>query len=322
MEMMEFCMRVLLYIVIYSGNSPGVNLSLCLVKQSCTQVKKISSWLCSGDICLEARVSVVSVCSAATGRVQTVICSFAVLFFLLIGDNITMLTTADWLLGSNSQSAAGLSTLSGRMAREHLLFSTLSEWRHALQNKNKCSQCSSNQLSDVNGCAFHSEKLQKLWYSVSSMVWHWLDLSSVFKNGQIVILFLQLRVPGCFLTTFFLPRVCFMHAPCHYFSIGVKNPPRPPRQHVSLPSTCTTWQKIASSTMRDSTEHDFRAHIVDLFHEKNKWTWRERKSSCLPKVKWTDFKELWAVRMLRNYQCRSIPELHNQTRSKSVRCIH
>lgn len=28
-----------------------------------------------------------------------------------IGDNITMLTTADWLLGSNSQSAAGLSTV-------------------------------------------------------------------------------------------------------------------------------------------------------------------------------------------------------------------
>lgn len=97
------------------------------MKQSCTQVKKISSWLPSGDICLEARVPVVSVCSAATGRVPTVICSFAVLFFLLIGDNITMLTTADWLLGSNSQSAAGLSTLSGRMTREHLLFSTLSE---------------------------------------------------------------------------------------------------------------------------------------------------------------------------------------------------
>lgn len=97
------------------------------MKQSCTQVKKISSWLPSGDICLEARLSVVSVCSAATGRVQTVICSFAILFFLLIGDNITMLTTADWLLGSNSQSAAGLSTLSGRMKREFLLFSTLSE---------------------------------------------------------------------------------------------------------------------------------------------------------------------------------------------------
>lgn len=125
---------------------------------------------------------------------------------------------------------------------------------------------------------------------------------------------------------FFCPKcVSCMHLATIFPSVW-RIPP-PPHKHVSLPSTsiagtCTTWQKIASSTMMDSTEHDFRAHIVDLFHEKNKWKRRERKSSCLPKVKWTDFKELWAVRKLRNYQCRSIPELHNQTRSKSVRCIH
>lgn len=53
--------------------------------------------------------------------VQTVMCPFAILSFP-IGDNITMLTTADWLLGSNSQSAAGLSTLSDTMKGQYLVF--------------------------------------------------------------------------------------------------------------------------------------------------------------------------------------------------------
>lgn len=43
--------------------------------------------------------------------------------FFPIGDNITMLTTADWLLGSNSQSTAGLSTLSDTMKGQYLVFS-------------------------------------------------------------------------------------------------------------------------------------------------------------------------------------------------------
>lgn len=34
-----------------------------------------------------------------------------------------MLTTADWLLGSNSQSAAGLSTFSDMMKGQYLVFS-------------------------------------------------------------------------------------------------------------------------------------------------------------------------------------------------------
>lgn len=48
-------------------------------------------------------------------------CPFAVLVFP-IGDNITMLTTADWLLGSNSQSTAGLSTFSATMKGQYLVF--------------------------------------------------------------------------------------------------------------------------------------------------------------------------------------------------------
>lgn len=42
--------------------------------------------------------------------------------FFPLGDNITMLTTADWLLGSNSQSAAGLSTLGDTMKGQYLAF--------------------------------------------------------------------------------------------------------------------------------------------------------------------------------------------------------
>lgn len=49
-------------------------------------------------------------------------CPFCHSFFP-IGDNITMLTTADWLLGSNSQSAAGLSTFSDTMKGQYLVFS-------------------------------------------------------------------------------------------------------------------------------------------------------------------------------------------------------
>lgn len=119
---------------------------------------------------------------------------------------------------------------------------------------------------------------------------------------------------------FFCPEFVLFHA-CHYFSIGVKN--FPPRQHVPLPwtsiaGTCTTWQWIASSTMRDSTKHDFCAHIVDLF-QKKKQKRGERKSSRLPKVKWIGFKDSWAVRKLRNYLYMSTPELYMQTRSK---CVH
>lgn len=56
--------------------------------------------------------------------VQTVMYPFCPSFFP-IGDNITMLTTADWLLGSNSQSAAGLSTFSDTMKGQYLVFSPL-----------------------------------------------------------------------------------------------------------------------------------------------------------------------------------------------------
>lgn len=50
--------------------------------------------------------------------VQIVMCP--VPFFLPIGDNITMLTTADWLLSSSSQSAAGLCSSGETMKGQYL----------------------------------------------------------------------------------------------------------------------------------------------------------------------------------------------------------
>lgn len=92
------------------------------MKQSCTRVIKniLPVSLAAGEICLKARLSVLCV-EQRQARCRLSCVPFAISFFL-IGDNITMLTTADWLLGSNSQSAAGLSTLSDRMKREYLLF--------------------------------------------------------------------------------------------------------------------------------------------------------------------------------------------------------
>lgn len=154
------------------------------------------------------------------------------------------------------------------------------------------------------------------------------DLSSLFKNGQNVLLFIlfflffecsMLLPEYVFFFFFCVLSVCsFMHAPCHYFSIGVKN--FPPRQHVSLPwtsiaGTCTTWQRIASSTMRDSTKHDFRAHIVDLFHtKKKKKSERGGKENPPASLKWngliskirglSEGWEMICTGLLLNYICR------------------
>lgn len=69
-----------------------------------------------------------------------------------------------------------------------------------------------------------------------------------------------------------------MHAPYQYFFIGVLFKRIAPRQHMFLQRTsiaeaCKTWQQMASSTMRDSTEHDSLAHIVSLFGQKKKKLW-------------------------------------------------
>lgn len=50
-------------------------------------------------------------------------------------------------------------------------------------------------------------------------------------------------------------------------------------QRTGIAEACKTWQQMASSTMRDSTEHDSLAHIVSLFCQK-------KKNSSLPEVKW------------------------------------
>lgn len=111
--------------------------------------------------------------------------------------------------------------------------------------------------------------LFRAWFDTD---WIWVPCLRMFRLCFYLFFFIIWMLHAASWICFFVLSVCsFMHAPCHYFSIGVKN--FPPRQHVSLPwtsiaGTCTTWQRIASSTMRDSTKHDFRAHIVVLFHKK------------------------------------------------------
>lgn len=85
-----------------------------------------------------------------------------------------------------------------------------------------------------------------------------------------------------------------------------------PHLHMFLPwtsiaETCKTWQQMASSTMRDSTEHC--QFVLPKKEEK-------KNSSSLPEVKWIDFKVSWAVRKLWNCLCRSIAELYNGAKVK------
>lgn len=130
----------------------------------------------------------------------------------------------------------------------------------------------------------------------------------------------------CFFSFFFWPECVLFHA-CTLPLFFYRCEEFPSSTTVSLPctsiaGTCTTWQRIAPSTMRDSTKHDFRAHIVDLFYKKKKKKVKEggkKIPSRFPKVKWIDFKDSRAVRRLRNYLYRSTPELYMQTRSKCVR---
>lgn len=117
---------------------------------------------------------------------------------------------------------------------------------------------------------------------------HWIWVSSLrmvrlcFYRFFFKIIIIWMLHAASWTRFFVLSVFSFMHAPCHYFPIGVKN--FPPRQHVSLPwtSIAGTCQRIASSTMRDSTKHDVRAHIVYLFHKrKSVKEGRENPSACL-----------------------------------------
>lgn len=134
-----------------------------------------------------------------------------------IGDNITMLTTADWLLGSNSQSAAGLSTVGANertilgvlcflfvstqlKALIVILNHLLDSWRNLYSLKSplkiillftSCNIIKSPQLlclsfRNSGTCCYF------LWHSVSSMVWHRLDLSSLLVIGRTVNLHISI----------------------------------------------------------------------------------------------------------------------------------
>lgn len=231
-----------------------------------------------------------------------------------------MLTTADWLLGSNSQSAAGLSTLSDRMERwEHLLFSTLSEWRHDVQKQNivpDTLQTSSVTLvpSIQKGCC-NCGILFRAWFNTD---WIWLPCLRMVRFFFYLIYFYIWMSQAASSIVFFVLSV-FRACPLPLLFHRCEESPPPTRstyepaslEHVRHDSELLLqpWEIPPSMTSVPTLSINFTRKKVKK---------GGGGSSCLPKVKWMDFKELWAVRKLRNDQHRSVPELHHQTRSKSA----
>lgn len=80
----------------------------------------------------------------------------------------------------------------------------------------------------------------------------------------------MIRLWTCWLLCALCPDCVLVYActlPLFFNRWRSKEPPPLPHPHMflhrtSIRETCTTWQQIASSTMRDFTEHDFPAHIV------------------------------------------------------------
>lgn len=246
--------------------------------------------------------------------VQTVNVSLCHSFFP-IGDNITMLTTADWLLGSNSQSAAGLSTLSDTMKGQYLVFSpTLLRATmrgvfvvHFFWTIHKI-QCNlyffKNQkwtFYELDISKFTStivpfiQKLFSIFCNCCGILFQaWFDTTGFRVNEcsdcepAYCGFCFHLNVPCRLLNTVVIvcsvTWVCAslcMHLATIFF-IGVLFKRIASRQHMflrwtSIAETCKTWQQMASSTIRDSTEHDFLAHIVNLFCQKKK-KWGEEKT--------------------------------------------
>lgn len=138
-----------------------------------------------------------------------------------------------------------------------------------------------------------------MWYSVLSMVWHRLEsIVNGWSDRELAYcaFCFDLDVPCCLLNTVVI--VCSVTWLCAslcmrvttIFLIGVLFKRIAPRQHMflhwtSIAETCKTWQQMASSTMRDSTEHDSLAHIVNLFCQKKKEKRREKKNPPA-RLKW------------------------------------
>lgn len=146
-----------------------------------------------------------------------------------------MLTTADWLLGSNSQSAAGLSTLSDRMERwEHLLFSTLSEWRHDVQKQNivpDTLQTSSVTLvpSIQKGCC-NCGILFRAWFNTD---WIWLPCLRMVRFFFYLIYFYIWMSQAASSIVFFVLSV-FRACPLPLlFHRCEESPPPPPGLHMN-----------------------------------------------------------------------------------------
>lgn len=154
------------------------------------------------------------------------------------------------------------------------------------------------------------------------LVYEWSDCVFIYSILFIFKMFWMLHAASWILF-FFWPECVLFHA-CTLPLFSYRCEEFPSSTIVSLPctsiaGTCTTWQRIASSTMRDFTKHDFRTHIANLFYEKKKVTEGGKKiPSRFSKVKWIGFKDSRAVRRLRNYLYRSTPELYICRQGQSV----
>lgn len=107
-------------------------------------------------------------------------------------------------------------------------------------------------------------------------------------------------------TRFFVLSVCsFMHAPCHYFSIGVKKFPLVNMRLCPEPASLGhVWHdsELLLQPWGISINMTSVPTLSIYFTQKKKqWKRGERKSSHLPQVKWIDFKDTWAFRKLTNY---------------------
>lgn len=245
-----------------------------------------------------------------------------------------MLTTADWLLGSNSQSTAGLSTLRGRMKRESICCSLHFQNEGTIykpppqQNVDNIAQINSAMLTVV---PFIQKRccncgiLFQAWFDTG---WIWVLCLRMVSLYFYLFFYFYIWVfrAASWLPFFFVPSVFHACTLPLFF--------RRCEEFLPPPSTCVSALNQHRWNMYNMTANCFcnhegfhrawlpRPHCRFISQKKKKWKRRERKSSCLPTVNRTDFKELWAVGKLRNDRYRPIPELHNQTRSKSVRCIH
>lgn len=322
-------MRSLQYIDIYSGDPPVLHNFVSWSSHAHNISKPLPSHLQS-SLCW-ARALCISGSSGIYNMVQLVTCPFCDSLFP-IGDNITMLTTADWLLGSNSQSTAGLSTVSdtpnGQYMSSPPRFQNESTacgcpyWAafftdEELKFVNK--KCTGYQVQNYKVPLIMVPFIQKLFGIRCNCVGigfeAWMTptgFESIVSQRSVCELAysaFSFDVPWCFMTA-----VVIVCSACtlHYIFICVFKRIAPSSPYVST-------LKQHNGNMSNMAANGF------FNHEGTHWAWPPcphcefvlpKKSSSKPEVKWIDFKVFWAVRKLWNCFCSSITGLFNGAKVK------